>query len=126
MGKKDVKISVEESVKRMMQMGELDPKYTALKKVHEMLLAENIPHTYEMFHNGWVIRFTDGVIDGVDGVQHSGSYGEDQNLIEIMGALTKEEGESDSVLGYLTAEEVFKRFKYCYNHKTTVYKERGK
>ena len=36
--------------------------------------------------------------------------------------LEKEE-EDDSVLGYLTAEEVFKRFKYCYEHKTSTYKK---
>lgn len=40
-----------------------------------------------------------------------------------MGGLTEEEMEYDSVLGYLTAEEVFKRFKYCWEHQTSVYKE---
>lgn len=29
----------------------------------------------------------------------------------------------DDVLGYLTAEEVFKRFKYCYKHNTSVYRK---
>lgn len=36
--------------------------------------------------------------------------------------LTEEERETDSVLGNLTAEEVFKRFKYCYENDTAVYK----
>lgn len=120
------KLSMSDSQKVILKYTELDPKYTALAKVHEMLTAEKIPHLYERFYNGWVIRFTDGVIDEVDGVQHFGSYGESENLIEIIGAITKKEAEQDSVLGYLTAEEVFKRFKYCYKHKTTVYKERGK
>lgn len=29
----------------------------------------------------------------------------------------------NGVLGHLTAEEVFKRFKYCWEHQTSVYKE---
>ena len=39
------------------------------------------------------------------------------------GGLTEEEEEYDSVLGYLTAEEVFKRFKYCWEHQTSAYRE---
>lgn len=35
----------------------------------------------------------------------------DGDLIEIMGLLTPEEQEHDSVVGYLTAEEVFRRIK---------------
>ena len=40
-----------------------------------------------------------------------------------MGALTEEEMKNDDVLGFLTAEEVFKRFKYCYENNTNVYVE---
>ena len=40
-----------------------------------------------------------------------------------MGGLTEEEEEFDSVLGWLSSEEVFKRFKYCYEHNTKVYKD---
>lgn len=58
-----------------------------------------------------------------DVIYHIGSYGFDQNQLEIMGALTNEENEDDSVLGYLTADEVFKRFKYCYEHNTSFYVE---
>ena len=56
-----------------------------------------------------------------DAIFHYGSYGRDDGLLEIMGGLTKEEEENDNVLGYLTAEEVFKRFKYCYENNTSVY-----
>ena len=58
-----------------------------------------------------------------DVIYHSGSYGYSVGKLEIMGALTIEESENDTVLGYLTAEEVFKRFKYCYEHNTSVYEE---
>lgn len=57
-----------------------------------------------------------------DVIQHNGSYGNEQDLLEIMGGLTEEEQENDSVLGYLTAEEVFKRFKQCYENGRSTYK----
>lgn len=60
-----------------------------------------------------------------DAVEHTLSYGNEEGLLEIMGGLTEEEQENDSVLGYLTAKEVFKRFKYCYEHSTSVYVEKG-
>lgn len=56
-----------------------------------------------------------------DVIQHYGSYGNQQDLLEIMGGLTEEEQENDSVLGYLTAEEVFKRFKQCYENGRSTY-----
>lgn len=48
------------------------------------------------------------------------SYGHDEDLLEIMGLLTDEEYEEDSVLGHLTAEEVFNRIKAHYNAKKAV------
>ena len=44
-------------------------------------------------------------------VQGHGTYGENLDLLEIKGCLTDKEYEQDSVAGYLTAEEVFKRIK---------------
>ena len=38
-----------------------------------------------------------------------GTYGNEKGLIEIMGLLTPEEEEMDSVVGHLTAKEVFGR-----------------
>ena len=52
-----------------------------------------------------------------------GTYGYEDGLLEIMGGLTEEEKEHDEVLGCLTADEVFKRFKYCYENNTSLYKE---
>lgn len=59
-----------------------------------------------------------------DAVEHTASYGNKSDKIEIAGALTAEEKENDEVLGYLTANEVFKRFKYCYKHNTSIYVEK--
>ena len=44
-------------------------------------------------------------------IEGYGTYGYEKDLLEIMGCLSKKEEKHDSVLGYLTAEEVFKRIK---------------
>ena len=41
----------------------------------------------------------------------SGTYGSEEDKLEITGLLTEIEEEEDSVRGWLTAEEVFKRIK---------------
>jgi hypothetical protein len=99
-------------------------------KLKEMLEKANIPFEYnDDLFNGYKSPSYQIVISTrynkrlCDAVYHFGSYGHEQGLIEIMGALTEEEKEQDSVLGYLTADEVFKRFKYCYEHNTSIYIE---
>ena len=118
-------------------------KYTEILKLKTMLEEANIP--FEFTDDFWgVYKLEESVKpnlyfgelfrhkypayqirlgDLADAIEHDGSYGNRQDLLEIMGGLTEKEEEHESVLGYLTAEEVFKRFKYCYEHKTSTYKE---
>lgn len=115
-------------------------KYTEILKLKRMLEEANIPFTFTDDYwrvKEWVENDTGlaqiyrdqypayqirlGTL--ADVVEHNGSYGQEKDLLEIMGGLTEEEMEYDRVLGYLTAEEVFKRFKYCWEHQTSVYKE---
>ena len=42
------------------------------------------------------------------------TYGAEQDLLEIMGLLTRKEAKHDFVCGYLSAKEVFKRIKKHY------------
>ena len=58
-----------------------------------------------------------------DAIESSVSLGEEDDLLEIMDALTEEEHFSDVVKGYLTSEEVFNRFKYCYYNNTRIFKD---
>ena len=92
-----------------------NPKYTEIKKLHKMLSEAGIPHTFEKNMDGWQVCYPDvpRVSDEcvMDAIQHYGSYGKDENLLEIMGLLTEEEAEQDSVAGWLTAENVFERIK---------------
>ena len=52
-----------------------------------------------------------------DVICHKYSYGGDEGLLEIMGLLTEEEAEWDSVVGYLTADDVFSRIEKDYKER---------
>jgi hypothetical protein len=56
---------------------------------------------YEENEDNWYISI----------IQNFGSYGREKDLLEIMGLLTTEESQNDSVVGYLTFENVFNRIK---------------
>ena len=47
------------------------------------------------------------VCDGWDAICHSGSYGHEQGLLEIMGTIVR--ADDDDVEGWLTAEEILQR-----------------
>ena len=84
--------------------------YTEILKLNELLSKTEIPYTIDRRFDGWQIIYFYNGERIADAVQHIGTYGADENLLEIMGCLTPEEEEQDRVLGFLTAEEVFKRF----------------
>lgn len=118
-------------------------EYKEILKLKEMLEKENIPFEFtdDMFktksipiqtrekikdlikdqYPAYSITIIKNGIILCDAVEHTASYGNESDKIEIAGALTAEEKENDEVLGYLTAKEVFKRFKYCYKHNTSIY-----
>ena len=59
----------------------------------------------------------DGLTRLISVVQGYGTFGENQDLLEIQGCLTEKELNYDSVLGCLTAKDVFKRIKKHYYEK---------
>lgn len=99
--------------------------YTSIIKLSDMLIKAEIPHTLRPFVDGYQVIINLPYGRRIDAVEFSGSYGYEENLIEIQGAITLEELENDSVLGHLTAEEVFKRFKQCYQNKSPLYVEKN-
>lgn len=95
-----------------------NPKYTEIIKLHDMLTDAGIGHSFIKFHDGYRIGYPkteDRWEEVMDAIQHWGSYGEEENLIEIMGLLTVEELGADAVLGDLSADEVFERIKNYHN-----------
>ncbi|MBP5410895.1 MAG: hypothetical protein J6Y26_03185 [Lachnospiraceae bacterium] len=103
-------------------------KYTAIFKLKDMLTAAGIPFEFmdrtNTFHESFQIIYPSlamwrGKWDGKDVdfpvnamcsvVEGFGTYGAEQDLLEIMGLLTPEEEENGSVTGFLTPENVFER-----------------
>lgn len=93
---------------------------TEMNRLIEMLNNANIPFELTTDINGnknnqvWYPSYKNSVCDVIC---HQYSYGGDKGLLEIMGLLTEEEAEYDSVVGYLTAENVFKRIENHYKMK---------
>lgn len=98
--------------------------YKEIFKLKVMLDEENI--AYEFYDNSQDNAYSNGkpyihyqiivkeqysnnnLISVIEGI---GTYGEKQDLLEIMGCLTEQERKEDCVKGSLTAEEVLKRIK---------------
>jgi len=59
-----------------------------------------------------IVRGQDGEVSW-DAICHRGSYGFEQGLLEIYGSIVTEE-DGDSVVGWLTAEDVIKRISVLY------------
>jgi hypothetical protein len=88
-------------------------KYNEIFKLKSMLEENHIPFEWiehNDLKNGYQICYP-----GKDGkrvcsvIEHSFSYGNEKDLLEIQGLLTAVEEECDSVLGNLTADNVFQR-----------------
>ena len=84
--------------------------YREIIALDRLLQLKEIPHSFEKFMDGWQICYPKN--DGnwvVSVIEHCGSYGHEQDLLEIMGLLTPEEEQIDSVVGGLTFEDVYNR-----------------
>lgn len=79
-----------------------DLDFTEIETLAKSLVKKGIPFTYRNLYNGKQI-----LCEEWDAVIHSGSYGHDRGLLEIMGSIVGPNG--DEVEGYLTAEEILSR-----------------
>ena len=92
-----------------------NPRFQEIIKLDRMLKTEGIPHTLERLFDGWKLSYpSNGKEIVMDAIQHRYSYGNEADMLEIMGLLTEEEEQEDSVLGHLTAEDVFERIRKHY------------
>ncbi len=94
-----------------------------IKKLHKMLTDAGIPHTFKTHpvdENGFQILYPfDSPKKSVCSVvELDWSYGGCEDLLEMHGLLTKEELEYDTVVGWLTAEEVFRRIQKHFMNTT--------
>ena len=95
-------------------------EYNEIFRLKEMLEKAEIPFEFRNLFDGFQICYPrnnkseDDFVRECSVIEHEGSYGHSQDLLEIMGLLTEEESKYDSVVGYLSAENVFERIKNNY------------
>ena len=97
--------------------------YQEILKLDRMLTDASIPHTLDRLFDGWQVCYPTREEQELvmDAIEHYGSYGKDEDKLEIMGLLTPDEEEHDSILGYLTAEDVFERIRKHHNGEWNKY-----
>ena len=90
-------------------------EYNEILKLKTLLDKENIPCELikHPLCDGWQLGYPTLQLNYrvCSVIECSVSYGNQIDLLEIQGLLTKEEYEQDDVMGCLTAEDVFRRIK---------------
>lgn len=96
------------------------PRYKEILKLNKMLTDNDIPHTLDRSWDGWQICYPsrDDKECIADAIEFTGSYGASNDRLEMMGLLTPEEAMGgETVVGYLTAEEVCRRMTEHYRSR---------
>lgn len=91
-------------------------QYNEIFKLKDLMVENNIPFDFNELFGGFHLSYPsrDKCICSV--IEHDFSYGRKSDLLEIQGLMTETEIKrtDDTVLGFLTAENVFKRIKKHY------------
>lgn len=88
--------------------------YNEILLLKKRLDDANIPYYFQEYMNGYRLAYPDNNSVKCSVIEHDGSYGRHEDLLEIMGLLTEDEEKDDSVLGYLTSADVFNRIQNDY------------
>lgn len=101
-------------------LNETNPKYQEIIKLHMLLEDACIPHVLREHFDGWQVCYPSAYMSEVvaEVAEFFGSYGAEKDLLELMGLMTEKEFEEYSFLGYLSADEVFRRMSEHYNEVT--------
>ena len=83
--------------------------FTEIYKLAYMLACTLIPYTMTELSGGYHIEYPNHSHCVCSVICHNYSYGHNDGLLEIMGLLTEEESQHDTVVGWLDADEVFSR-----------------
>ena len=106
-----------EEDRKLMENNEYLNEYLKDKEYYQILLFNDFREVMEHYNTYKVFDNEKRIISIVQGY---GTYGEEDDLLEIMGLLTEEEEKIDSVTGYLTAENVFDRIVKYFKDKSEV------
>ena len=88
-------------------------RYNEILRLKGMLEKAKIPFEFSKLFGGYHIVYPNNHFTECSVIEHDSSYGREKDLLEILGLLTKKEYKEtqDTVIGYLTAEDVFQRIK---------------
>ena len=106
-----------EEDRKLMKNNEYLNEYLKDKEYYQILLFNDFREVMDHYNTYKVFDNEKRIISIVQGY---GTYGEEDDLLEIMGLLTEEEEKIDDVTGYLTAEDVFNRIVKYFKNKSGV------
>lgn len=97
--------------------------YKEIIKLQNMLVQNGIPFAISSFKNGCSITvyLKDNKTEIGCASEYDGSIGGNSDLLELIGPLHKTEYDNDSMIGNVTANDAFIRFKLCYNNNNANY-----
>ena len=104
-----------EEDRKLMENNEYLNEYLKDKEYYQILLFNDFREVMEHYNKYKVFNNEKRIISIVQGYV---TYGEEDDLLEIMGLLTEEEEKIDDVTGYLTAEDVFNRIVKYFKDKS--------
>ena len=88
--------------------------YLKMLEHYQILIYDDMR---DMMHEGELYPILEEEKRVISIIQGYGTYGSNVDLLEIMGLLTEEEEKEGSVVGYLSAENVFDRIEKFYKNK---------
>lgn len=88
--------------------------YLKMREHYQILIYDDMR---DMMHDGELYPILEEEKRVISIIQGYGTYGSNVDLLEIMGLLTEEEEKEGSVVGYLSAENVFDRIEKYYKNK---------
>ena len=103
-------------------------KFTAIKKLSQMLDNAGIPHQLEGYQGGFVLGYPsfDPEQTVCTVAQHMRSYGGTYELLEMKGLLTNRERKLDEVMGYMPPLDVYQRIKAHWDRREEAKNESAK
>ena len=86
-------------------------RYNEILRLKGMLEKAKIPFVFSKVFGGYHIEYPASTGRVCSVIEHDYSYGREKDLLEIQGMKKKKEYKEtqDTVIGYLTAEDVFQR-----------------
>lgn len=102
----------------------VNSSYQEILRLEKMLAGAEIPHILERHADGWIVVYP-GEPRVCSVIEHGASYGHNQDRLEIMGLLNKEERKFGEVVGWLTAENVFDRIRRDWERRKRRFERSG-